>query len=267
VPRRSAIAGGVAALCLLAAGAPRAPAAEAGFKGVDPAFRDGGTGPLVGAPAAASDGNLVQLSNEKTLTQWAYVEQPIEVRTKPEANATVIKRLRTQTHDRTPELVLALEELSAAGTSWVHVRFTTRPNNRTGWVPRSALGPFNTVNTLLEIKRRKFKLTLFQDGKRVMSAPIGVGRGKWPTPSGNFYIRERLIPRQRNSIYGVFAFGTSATSPVLTDWPGGGIIGIHGTNEPGLIPGRISHGCIRVRNARISRLRDLVPLGTPLRIK
>ena len=40
----------------------------------------------------------------------------------------------------------------------------------------------------------------------------------------------------------------------LTDWPGGGVVGIHGTNQPELIPGRPSHGCIRVPNPHIAAL-------------
>jgi lipoprotein-anchoring transpeptidase ErfK/SrfK len=62
------------------------------------------------------------------------------------------------------------------------------------------------------------------------------------------------------------AFGSSDYS-VLSDWPGGGIIGIHGTNEPLLIPGRPSHGCIRVRNRAVRRLWRLMPVGTPLVIR
>lgn len=58
-----------------------------------------------------------------------------------------------------------------------------------------------------------------------------------------------------------------APSRVLTDWPGGGYIGIHGTNRPELIPGRISHGCIRLRNADVLRLARLMPLGTPISIR
>ena len=54
---------------------------------------------------------------------------------------------------------------------------------------------------------------------------------------------------------------------MLSDWPGGGVIGIHGTNEPYLIPGRPSHGCIRVPNRAISRLYRLMPIGTPMRIR
>jgi lipoprotein-anchoring transpeptidase ErfK/SrfK len=67
--------------------------------------------------------------------------------------------------------------------------------------------------------------------------------------------------------YGPIAFGTSGRSAVLTDWPGGGYIGIHGTNEPDLLPGRVSHGCVRLRNADIRRLAALLPLGTPLSVR
>jgi lipoprotein-anchoring transpeptidase ErfK/SrfK len=54
---------------------------------------------------------------------------------------------------------------------------------------------------------------------------------------------------------------------VLTDWPGGGFVGVHGTNEPQLIPGRISHGCVRLRNEDILRLARLLPVGTPVTIR
>ena len=70
-----------------------------------------------------------------------------------------------------------------------------------------------------------------------------------------------------NAMYGPYAFGLSARSAVLTDWPGGGFIGIHGTNAPGLIPGGISHGCIRMRNGDITRLNRLVSAGTPVSVR
>jgi lipoprotein-anchoring transpeptidase ErfK/SrfK len=89
---------------------------------------------------------------------------------------------------------------------------------------------------------------------------------QWPTPAGDFYIRNKLT-RYQSAFYGRLAFGTSARSAVLTDWPAGGFIGIHGTNEPELLPGRVSHGCIRMRNADILRLGRLMPVGTPLTIR
>ena len=97
-------------------------------------------------------------------------------------------------------------------------------------------------------------------------APIGIGTDAAPTPAGVFYVRNRLT-RYRSPFYGPVAFGTSARSATLTDWPGGGFIGIHGTDRPDLIPGRVSHGCIRLRNAAILRLARLMPIGTPVRIQ
>jgi lipoprotein-anchoring transpeptidase ErfK/SrfK len=89
-----------------------------------------------------------------------------------------------------------------------------------------------------------------------------------PTPAGRYYIRERLGPfANSNSIYGALAFGTSAFSHFRTDWPGGGQVGVHGTNEPGLIPGRISNGCVRLRNSAVVRLGRLLRVGTPLYIR
>jgi hypothetical protein len=81
----------------------------------------------------------------------------------------------------------------------------------------------------------------------------------------NFYIRNRLT-RYRSPMYGPLAFGTSARSAQLTDWPAGGFIGIHGTDRPDLLPGRVSHGCIRMRNADILRLGRLMPVGTPVTV-
>jgi lipoprotein-anchoring transpeptidase ErfK/SrfK len=53
---------------------------------------------------------------------------------------------------------------------------------------------------------------------------------------------------------------------VLTDWPNGGYIGIHGTDQPGILPGRVSHGCVRLKNASILALARLMPVGTPVTI-
>jgi lipoprotein-anchoring transpeptidase ErfK/SrfK len=75
------------------------------------------------------------------------------------------------------------------------------------------------------------------------------------------------VTRYASAFYGPIAFGTSAQSATLTDWPGGGFVGIHGTDRPDLVPGRISHGCIRLRNADILRLAKLMPVGTPLEIR
>jgi lipoprotein-anchoring transpeptidase ErfK/SrfK len=170
------------------------------------------------------------------------------------------------TEDHTDELVLLLERtVDAKGRRWVRVRLPSRTPNKSGWVPQRTLGVFYPVNTWLKISRNRFTATLIRDGHVVFRARIGHGKRQWPTPRGEFYVRNRLHSFH-NPVYGPVAFGTSAKSSTLTDWPGGGVIGIHGTNQPGLIPGRISHGCIRLKNKDILRLDKLMPVGTPISI-
>ena len=107
---------------------------------------------------------------------------------------------------------------------------------------------------------------LKRNGKTVFKTRVGIGKSYWPTPSGEFYIRDKLT-HYGNPFYGPVMFGTSARSPTLTDWPGGGYVGVHGTNQPGLIPGQISHGCIRMKNAAILTLARLMKVGSPLTIR
>jgi hypothetical protein len=176
--------------------------------------------------------------------------------------------LSTRSPVGTDDLVLVLARtMDAAGHGWLQVRLPVRPNGTTGWVPEAALGELQPVRTWLKIDTRHFVAKLIKNGKVAWRARVGVGQPQWPTPRGQFFIRAELRGYgSRGSFYGPVAFITSATSDVLTDWPGGGIVGVHGTSLPGLIPGQISHGCVRVRNADILRLARLMPVGTPLTI-
>jgi hypothetical protein len=208
----------------------------------------------------------VSLSNETTLSRWAYTNLDVNVRATPSSSARKVGKLRFNTEDGPPEVYLALRRFtSARGAEWVEIRIPGRPNGRKGWVPREGLGEFHVVRTQLVINRRTLKATLYRSGRKIFSAPVGVGKGSTPTPGGKFWIRERLAGFG-NPVYGPVAFGTSAYSSKLTDWPGGGVVGIHGTNQPQLVPGRPSHGCVRMRNGSILKLKRLMPVGTPLQI-
>ena len=152
------------------------------------------------------------------------------------------------------------------GRLWLQVRLPVLPAGTTGWVPRRALGGLQSVRTHLVVDLRRLRATLERDGRAVFTAPVAVGRAGWETPRGRFHVRNRLT-RYRSPTYGPVAFGTSARSRTATDWPAGGFVGIHGTDRPDLIPGRVSHGCIRLRNADVRRLDRLMPVGTPLTIR
>jgi lipoprotein-anchoring transpeptidase ErfK/SrfK len=223
---------------------------------------------LLTAPAAAGAG--VVLSNEQTQTQWAHPASRAPVRVSPDASSRVIAKLHMRTEDNRPEIYEALQQQpDPGGRQWVQIRLPMRPNGRTGWLPVSALGPLHTVHTQLVVNRRRLTATLYDNGRAVFRARVGVGRRGLATPAGHFYVRERIRigGGGGRGPYGPLAFGTSAYSPKLTDWPGGGVVGIHGTDEPGLIPGRPSHGCVRLRNRAILRLGRLMPLGTPVLVE
>jgi hypothetical protein len=198
---------------------------------------------------------------------WGFVLRPAIVRTAPHRSARAITTLRTNTTDGTHNLVLVLDRIEPArNETWYRIRLPILPNNSTGWVPRAALGPLHAVQTHLYVDRAKLTATLKRDGRTVFSSSVGVGKPYWPTPRGNFYVRSELT-RFHDPFYGPIAFGTSGRSNVLTDWPGGGFIGIHGTDAPRLLPGYVSHGCIRMRNRDIVRLARLMPVGTPITIR
>jgi hypothetical protein len=206
------------------------------------------------------------MSERGGVSRWAAVIAPVAARSAPSAAARVVGRLSTRTPEGTTNVVLLLERVERGGRLWLKARLPVLPNNTVGWVPRESLGGYNAVSTHLVVDRRRFTATLRRHGRLVFRARVGVGQSRWPTPAGQFYVRNKLTGYS-SPMYGPLAFGTSARSPVLTDWPAGGFIGIHGTDRPGLIPGRISHGCIRLRNRDIVRLGRLMPPGTPLTIR
>lgn len=227
-----------------------------------------GTG---GETAAASADVLAaeeKISDERRTTYWAHPNSREGIRPEPSLSSQPFAKLRPATELGALEVYLVLRRgTDTEGRNWLQVRVPMRPNGRVGWVPEEALGDLNLTHTSLTITLRKLRATLYRNGRRVWSAPVGIGRGGTVTPRGRFYVRERLQLGGGGGVYGTFAFGISAYSPTLSDWPGGGVVGIHGTNQPGLIPGRISHGCVRVRNAAINRLRRLMGLGTPIWIR
>lgn len=235
------------------------------------------------ALGAAAHGQTRRLSNETTHSEWAYVMRRTRARTRPDSRSPILHRFShcdrfgCYTSDNTAELVLALNQTRALnGRLWVRVRLPMRPNNDPGWIPRSALSGFHVVTTELVVDRNRLRATLYDRGRQVWSAPVGIGKPSTPTPGGHFYLREGLSTTDPGGLYGIYAFGTSAYSGRLTDWPGGGVIGVHGTNEPWLIPGRPSHGCMRLKNKDMRQLMRRLPyypgadeigLGTPIRIR
>jgi lipoprotein-anchoring transpeptidase ErfK/SrfK len=222
-----------------------------------------------GTPRAVPPANppgAQRISDERTETRWAYPERRARIHSRPSGKARTIGRLHLLTEDKFPELYVALQRwVDPSGNAWLQIRVPKRPNGIKGWIPANALGALTVNHRLIDVDKRTLRLSLFDHGKLIMTARVGVGKAGTITPSGHFYVREKFhvkgVP-----LYGPRAIGTSAYAPTLSDWPGGGVVGLHGTNQPGLIPGRPSHGCIRLKNRDILRLYRLAERGTPIHI-
>jgi hypothetical protein len=258
-----------AASALIAAGAAAGLGAALLWPGSESASSTGATGSpeLPASPAGSLDIPLrTELWGERHVAVWTTVRRSAVARSGPGARWKRITRLGKRTPEGTANTLLVLERAEdPRDRVWVLVRLALLPNGTTGWVPRARLGGYHFVRTRLRVNLRRRRATLLRNGRRIFRAPVGVGEPRWPTPRGRFYIRNKLM-RYRSDFYGPLAFGTSARSAVLTDWPDGGFVGIHGTSRPDLVPGAVSHGCIRMRNRDILRLSRLMPVGTPLTI-
>jgi lipoprotein-anchoring transpeptidase ErfK/SrfK len=235
-----------------------------------PAAAPARAGDARGLPApvrpAFTPGRPRTLSADRFTSWWAPVRRPVTALARPAPGAPAVARVDTRTPEATANIVLVIgRRTDAAGRVWVRARLATLPNGRTGWLPRSALGGYGAVDTELRVDTHRLTATLLRRGRPAFRAPVAIGQARWPTPRGRFYVRDELT-RFAGRTYGPVAFGTSARSSVLTDWPAGGFVGIHGTDRPDLVPGRVSHGCIRMRNADVLALARLMPVGTPLTI-
>jgi lipoprotein-anchoring transpeptidase ErfK/SrfK len=227
--------------------------------------------PAISAPKQVSPSRPTHVAKTHKLitakvAYWAVVLKPARAFSRPSSSARALTMLPAMTSDKTQNIVQVVGEVVVGShASWYEVRLAILPNNSRGWVPRAALGRLYTVHTHLYVDLEKTTATLKRNGVTIFKTIIGVGRSATPTPRGQFYIRDELT-NFHDPFYGPVAFGTSARSATLTDWPNGGFIGVHGTDQPSILPGRVSHGCVRMPNASILTLARLMPVGTPVTI-
>jgi L,D-transpeptidase catalytic domain len=156
--------------------------------------------------------------------------------------------------------------LVARRAGWLQVELPVRPNGSTGWV-RATDVRLRGLRYGLELERGSHRLLLFDRSRQLRVFRVGIGTRDTPTPGGLYYLIELLRPSDPGGAYGPYAYGLSGFSAVIHHFNGGnGVIGLHGTNEPAKVGHDVSHGCIRMYNADITYLAQLLPLGTPIRI-
>jgi hypothetical protein len=179
-----------------------------------------------------------------------------------------LARFETENENGVPTVfsVLAKRLDADCRPDWYRVQLPLKPNGVTGWVRADdvELAPV-TTRILVDLSERS--VTLFDRGEEVLETRAAIGTSATPTPTGRYYVNQRLVPRDPTGPFGPGAIGISAFSNVLTGWTQGGPIAIHGTNRPELIGQAVSNGCIRVRNDQLRRLFARALAGTPVLIR
>jgi lipoprotein-anchoring transpeptidase ErfK/SrfK len=153
---------------------------------------------------------------------------------------------------------------------WVRVRLAQRPDGSMAWIPASDVTLGSTPYAIV-IDSKTMHLALYDLGRKVFSAPAGIGAPDDPTPRGQFFVAFVESPPVPNDGYGPFIIVTSAHSNAIKNWEGSGdaVMGIHGPlgedREIGTSGARISHGCIRLHLSALRRL-SAIPPGTPVTV-
>lgn len=212
------------------------------------------------APTAFAGNNItaVQLPAAGSLKVPRLV-----TRAQPSPAGRAVLVLRQFREDYRWQVVLAKDAREGSdGKLWYRLSLPMRPNNTYGWAPAASLDLQPVANRIV-VRRGARTIEVMHGASVLLRAKVAVGAPGMETPLGQFYVTARFVPD--DPFLGVFAVETSAYSR-LTEWPGGGKVGIHGTSRPDLLGQAVSHGCIRVSNATAAQLKRLAPLGTPITV-
>ena len=162
--------------------------------------------------------------------------------------------------------ILGARRKADCSVAWYRVQLPLKPNGITAWVRAGEL-ELAPVRTSILIDLSERRLVLRSGGKQILETSVAVGSPATPTPVGHFYVNQRFRIRHPGGPFGPGAVGFSAFSEVLTNWPQGGPVAIHGTNQPQTIGQARSNGCLRVRNDVLPRILAAALPGTPVVVR
>lgn len=148
---------------------------------------------------------------------------------------------------------------------WIMVAIPVRPNGTIGWVKAEEVDRY-LMNYRVLVETESNQMIVERDGVEISRQTVATGTGNTPTPTGLFFVRE-VVTADPTGPYGPYVLGLSGYSDVLNTFADGeGAIGLHGTNQPGLLGTNASFGCVRLTNESIFQLVRQLPIGTPVEI-
>lgn len=244
----------------------------------EPAPRAAGASPTVAAevvrPITATAGASAPQEDGPVIEDWSstfVTVNGLNIDIYDEPDGSVVRELRSADVLTVPgatPLVMLVADVAAQAPDWYEVYLPIRPNGTTGWVKAEDVS-VDTTDFWIEVSLSDFEMVVHEGDEVVLRTEIGVGRDDRPTPGGVYYVKELLRVPNSAGAYGPYAYGLSGYQSTLESFNGGqAVIGIHGTNDPTSFGRVVSSGCVRVPNATITRLAEVIgpPLGTPVRI-
>jgi len=125
------------------------------------------------------------------------------------------------------------------------------------------------------INLAEMRLFLYDDQRElVRSYPVGIGRARTPTPTGDFRIRHKVkdpdwtVPLELRDKYGISRVPAGDGNPLGGYWLGLDLsgYGIHGTNFAWSVGRASTNGCIRLYPKDISQIFSLLGYRARVRI-
>lgn len=126
----------------------------------------------------------------------------------------------------------------------------------------------NTVKRWVLVNIPARSLRVYDNDRTVAIYPVGVGKINTPTPQGYFKVVEKIVnPTWTDPANTSNSIPSGPNNPLGYRWIGiGGNYGIHGTNKPDSVGHYVSNGCIRMVEANVEKVFDMVDVGTEVQL-
>ena len=224
----------------------------------------GGTSQPTASPSPTT-ASAVATPTPKPAPRWQVAKAvgPVVAYRAPSTSSAVKQRFGVTNANNYPSVFLVRTVRQVGGVTWYNVWLPIRPNESRGWIKEGSVAIY-TTSAKIVIHLAERRLFVYRRGQLLGQFKVAVGSPSLPTPTGIYYINQKLRPATAGGPYGVIALGLSAYQPKLANWPQGGPVAIHGTDQDTLVGQAISHGCVRMHNADVLKVNAWVPTGSPV---
>ncbi len=237
-------------------------------------FRDDDKDPAPTTPTAPVaekvDLKALRLSSTKTVIKAA----PKDPRPNRVPKGTVVHPKRMQAlydePDGTPFAKIGPKQFGdtwlpviTRNQDWVQVLLPSKPNGSTGWLRSQDLTEAHS-RFLVKVHLGRHELELLEHGRTVGTWTVAIGAPATPTPVGRTFVLGQIVDEKQPFSPVILPLGSH--SDTLDSYGGGpGTVALHGWTDASVFGRSISHGCVRVPDDALARLRT-IPTGTPVMV-